>query len=88
MEVRGDLVVAHGRTVSGVDVSTLSDRVVTLNTQQTLEGEVVSAAARGRVDGGSPCGGEGKGRDLSQRFRVEGKGGGWRQGIVQCMVSV
>ncbi|KAK8395748.1 hypothetical protein O3P69_005682 [Scylla paramamosain] len=40
-EVRGNLVVAQGRRLAGVDVSTLHAQVVTLDTAQTLEEEVV-----------------------------------------------
>ncbi|KAG0724081.1 hypothetical protein GWK47_041396 [Chionoecetes opilio] len=40
-EVRGNLVVAKGRKVAGVEVSTLTSRIVTLNTRQTIEGEVI-----------------------------------------------
>lgn len=42
VEVAGNIVVAEGRTVAGVDVSTLPGRVVTVDEQQTLQGEVVS----------------------------------------------
>ncbi|KAG0728251.1 hypothetical protein GWK47_032875 [Chionoecetes opilio] len=40
-EVRGNLVVAKGRKVAGVEVSTLTSRIVTMNTGQTIEGEVI-----------------------------------------------
>ncbi|XP_045125120.1 uncharacterized protein LOC123512684 [Portunus trituberculatus] len=40
-EVHGNLVVAQGRRLAGVDVSTLHAQVVTLDTAQTLEEEVV-----------------------------------------------
>ncbi|KAG0721199.1 hypothetical protein GWK47_046940 [Chionoecetes opilio] len=48
-EVRGNLVVAKGRKVAGVEVSTLTSRIVTLNTRQTIEGEV-AVSRLGRVE--------------------------------------
>lgn len=40
--MRGNLVVAQGRRLAGVDITTLHAQVVTLDSAQTLEEEVVS----------------------------------------------
>lgn len=40
--MEGNIVVGEGRTVGGVDVSTLPARLITVDEPQTLEMEVVS----------------------------------------------